>query len=111
MPLSPTALQLAAEQLRIGAITLSCVQALSVLTNLRKLCNHPALYRSADAEDDGAAEGGEEGAAGQAFDPDQSGTCEGRLLFVGCIEGAACSIDCGSDCLATRCCLLTGWNA
>lgn len=45
-----------------------------MLTNLRKLCNHPVLYRSADAEDASAAEGGEEGAAGDAFDPDQSGT-------------------------------------
>ncbi|KAI7843688.1 hypothetical protein COHA_002588 [Chlorella ohadii] len=46
--------------------------ALSVLTNLRKLCNHPALYRSPDGE---AAGGGEHGAAVETFDPDQSGKC------------------------------------
>ncbi|PRW57845.1 DNA repair and recombination RAD54B [Chlorella sorokiniana] len=44
--------------------------ALSVLTNLRKLCNHPALYRGTDGEDGSGAEGGEEA---EAFDPDQSG--------------------------------------
>jgi len=63
-----------------------------VLTNLRKLCNHPALFRSPDGEDAGAAGDGEEGSAGEAFDPDQSGKCKGwrvplcawkRMLAVG----------------------------
>ena len=43
------------------------MQALSVLTNLRKLCNHPVLYRG------GAGEDGDDDAAEEAFDPDQSG--------------------------------------
>lgn len=67
-----------------------------MLTNLRKLCNHPVLYRSRDGED--AAAGGDDDAAEDAFDPDQSGKCRvaGRL---GVSRGAATSTGgqtCGS---------------
>lgn len=47
-----------------------------MLTNLRKICNHPALYTGGGSEE-GAAAGGE-GAGEQAFDPNQSGERQGR---------------------------------
>ena len=56
---------------------LPVVQALTVLTNLRKICNHPSLL-GASPEREEAAEGaggsaGEADAQQQEFDPDQSG--------------------------------------
>mgnify|MGYP001810254875 CR=1 FL=1 len=49
-------------------------QALSVLTMLRKICNHPCLHSPAAAEEGAALEGGGGQAEEQAeFDPDQSG--------------------------------------
>lgn len=47
-----------------------------MLTSLRKICNHPALYTPApDGAEPAAAEDGEGGGAGDVteFDPDQSG--------------------------------------
>ena len=46
-------------------------QTLTVLTNLRKICNHPALYAPGGGE--GQEAGGEQQEA--EFDPDQSGGC------------------------------------
>ena len=52
-------------------------QALSVLTSLRKICNHPALYMPAPEGAEAAVDNGEGSDAGDVaeFDPDQSGGC------------------------------------
>ena len=56
----------------------SCLQALTVLTNLRKICNHPSLCPPAalvpgEGSACGAAAAAAAGGGGEEFDPDQSG--------------------------------------
>ncbi len=63
-----------------------CMQVLSVISNLRKICNHPSLYLSSSSPEPhgvaGAAAGAQEAAAGGLVDPMQSGKVAALMVLL-----------------------------